>query len=150
MLMPCKNLLKSTAVIILLCVSQLVMAQDRAVSGKVTDSKDGSPVVGASVQPKGTKTGTATKNDGTFTLTVASNVTTLVISSVGYATQEVSIEGGKTSIEVSFVASGGNLNEVVVTGYGTSRRKDLTGSIGSVKEKDFNKGVFISPDQLIQ
>jgi len=150
MLMPCKNLLKSAAVIILLCVSQLVMAQDRAVSGKVTDSKDGSPVVGASVQPKGTKTGTATKNDGTFTLTVASNVTTLVISSVGYATQEVSIEGGKTSIEVSFVASGGNLNEVVVTGYGTSRRKDLTGSIGSVKEKDFNKGVFISPDQLIQ
>jgi iron complex outermembrane receptor protein len=69
---------------------------------------------------------------------------TLVISSVGYATQEVSIEGGKNSIEVSFVASGGNLNEVVVTGYGTSRRKDLTGSIGSVKEKDFNKGVFIS------
>lgn len=148
--MSCKNLLNSAAVIILLCVSQLVMAQDRVVSGKVTDSKDGSPVVGASVQPKGAKTGTATKNDGTFTLTVASNVTTLVISSVGYATQEVSIEGGKTSIEVSFVATGGNLNEVVVTGYGTARRKDLTGSTATVREKDFNKGTYTSPDQLIQ
>ncbi|HKC36739.1 MAG TPA: TonB-dependent receptor plug domain-containing protein, partial [Chitinophagaceae bacterium] len=125
------------------------MAQDRVVSGKVTDSKDGTPVVGASVQPKGAKTGTATKTDGTFTLTVGSNVTTLVISSVGFATQEVSI-GGKTSVDVSFVATGGNLNEVVVTGYGTARRKDLTGSTASIREKDFNKGVFTAPDQLIQ
>ena len=148
--MSCKNLLKSAAVIILLCISQLVMAQERVVSGKVTDSKDGSPVVGASVQPKGAKTGTATKNDGTFTLTVGSNVTTLVISSVGYASQEVSIEGGKTSVEVSFVATGANLNEVVVTGYGTARRKDLTGATATVREKDFNKGVYTSPDQLIQ
>ena len=149
MLMSCKNLLKSAAIMILLCVSQLVMAQDRVVTGKVTDSKDGTPVVGASVQPKGTRTGTATKNDGTFSLTVGSNVTTLVISSVGFATQEVSIEG-KTSVEVSFVATGTNLNEVVVTGYGTARRKDLTGSTASVREKDFNKGVYTAPDQLIQ
>jgi len=149
MLMSCKNLLKSAAVVILLCLSQLVMAQDRVITGKVTDSKDGTPVIGASVQPKGTRTGTATKNDGTFSITVGSNVTTLVISSVGFATQEVSIEG-KTSVEVSFVATGANLNEVVVTGYGTARRKDLTGSTASVREKDFNKGVFTAPDQLIQ
>jgi len=147
--MSCKNLLKSAAVVILLCLSQLVMAQDRVITGKVTDSKDGTPVIGASVQPKGTRTGTATKNDGTFSITVGSNVTTLVISSVGFATQEVSIEG-KTSVEVSFVATGANLNEVVVTGYGTARRKDLTGSTASVREKDFNKGVFTAPDQLIQ
>lgn len=147
--MSCKNLLKSAAVILLLCVSQLVMAQDRVISGRVIDSKDGTPVVGASVQPKGARTGTATNNDGTFTLTVGSNVTTLVISSVGFATQEVSIEG-KTTVEVSFVATGGNLNEVVVTGYGTARRKDLTGATATVREKDFNKGTYTSPDQLIQ
>jgi iron complex outermembrane receptor protein len=125
------------------------MAQDKVISGRVTDSKDGTPVVGASVQPKGARTGTATKNDGTFTLTVGSNVTTLVISSVGFATQEVSIEG-KTSVEVSFVSTGANLNEVVVTGYGTARRKDLTGATATVREKDFNKGTYTSPDQLIQ
>jgi iron complex outermembrane receptor protein len=147
--MSCKNLLKSAAAILLLCVSQLVMAQDRVISGRVTDSKDGTPVVGATVQAKGTSAGTATKNDGTFTLSVASNVTTLVISSVGFATQEVSIEG-KTSVEVSFVSTGTNLNEVVVTGYGTARRKDLTGATASIREKDFNKGTYTSPDQLIQ
>lgn len=149
MLMSCKNLLKSVATIILLSVSQLVMAQDKVISGRVTDSKDGTPVVGASVQPKGARTGTATSNDGTFSLTVGSNVTTLVISSVGFATQEVSLEG-KTSVEVSLVATGTNLNEVVVTGYGTARRKDLTGATATVREKDFNKGTYTSPDQLIQ
>lgn len=147
--MSCKNLLKPAAFIFLLFISQIIFAQDRVITGKVTDSKDGSPVVGASIQPKGAKTGTSTKNDGTFSLTVGPNVTTLVISSVGFATQEVSIEG-KNSIDVSFVATGTNLNEVVVTGYGTARRKDLTGSTASVREKDFNKGVYTAPDQLIQ
>jgi iron complex outermembrane receptor protein len=125
------------------------MAQDRVVTGKVTDSKDGSPVIGATVQAKGTRTGTSTKNDGTFSISIASSVTTLVISSVGFATQEISITG-KNSVDVSFVATGTNLNEVVVTGYGTARRKDLTGSTTSVREKDFNKGVYTAPDQLIQ
>ena len=73
-----------------------------------------------------------------------------MITSVGYESQEVSVSG-KSSVEVSFVATfGSSLNEVVVTGYGTSKRKDLTGAVGSVKEKDFNKGVFTSPDQLFQ
>lgn len=147
--MSCKNLLKPAAFIFLLFTSQLILAQDRVVTGKVTDSKDGTPVVGASVQPKGTRTGTTTKNDGTFSLSVGPGVTTLVISSIGFATQEVSIDG-KSSVEVSFVATGTNLNEVVVTGYGTARRKDLTGSTASVREKDFNKGVYTAPDQLIQ
>ncbi|HET6996742.1 MAG TPA: TonB-dependent receptor plug domain-containing protein, partial [Chitinophagaceae bacterium] len=125
-------------------------AQDKTVTGKVTDSKDGTPVVGASVQAKGTRVGTTTKNDGTFSITVPSSATTLVISSIGYELQEVSV-AGTTTVEISFVpTAGASLNEVVVTGYGTARRKDLTGSIGSVKEKDFNKGVFTSADQLFQ
>ena len=150
MLMSCKNLLKSAGLIAMLFIAQLAMAQDRVITGKVTDSRDGTPVVGASVVAKGARTGTSTKNDGTFSLSVGQNVTTLVISSIGFTTQEVSVTG-VTNVDVSFVASAGpNLNEVVVTGYGTARRKDLTGSTASVREKDFNKGVYTAPDQLIQ
>lgn len=148
--MSAKTLLSAILCLVLAFTVQVVSAQDRTVTGRVTDSKDGSPVSGASVQPKGSRTGTSTKPDGTFSLSVGSNVTTLVITSVGYEAQEVSV-AGKSSVEVSFVATfGSNLNEVVVTGYGTAKKKDLTGSVGSVKEKDFNKGVFTSPDQLFQ
>lgn len=148
--MSVQKLLSALFSLVLVFALQVSFAQDRTVSGKVTDSKDGSPVVGASVQVKGTRTGTSTKADGSFSLSVNANATTLVITSVGFESQEVSITG-KTTADVSLVASTGtNLNEVVVTGYGTSKRKDLTGSIGSVKEKDFNKGTFTSPDQLIQ
>lgn len=148
--MSVKKLLSAFLVFALIFVVQTASAQDKTVTGKVTDSKDGSPVVGASVQPKGARTGTSTKADGTFSINVSPSVTSLVITSIGYDSQEISITG-KSSVDVSFVASfGSNLNEVVVTGYGTSKKKDLTGAVGSVKEKDFNKGVFTSADQLIQ
>src|ERR1043165_2877182 len=149
MLMSCKNLLKPAAFIFLLFASQLIFAQDRVVTGRVTDSKDGSGLPGVTVTPKGMKTGTQSASDGSFRITVSQSVTTLVFTSIGYASQEVDISG-KSSVEVSLVVSNAQLGEVVVTGYGTARRKDLTGSIGSVKEKDFNKGVFTSADQLIQ
>ena len=112
--MSCKNLLKTAAAILLLCVSQLVMAQDRVVTGKVTDSKDGTPVVGASVQPKGTRTGTATKNDGTFTITVGPNVTTLVFSSVGFATQELGYSNNQIETITMHEAAAENSEVVVV------------------------------------
>lgn len=148
--MSAKTLLSAILCFVLALTVQVTAAQDKTVTGKVTDSKDGSPVVGASVQAKGTRTGTSTRSDGSFSINVGPNVTLLVISSVGYETQEISIDG-KSSVEVSFVATfGSSLNEVVVTGYGTARKKDLTGSISSVKAKDFNKGVVTSPDQLIQ
>jgi len=148
--MSAKKLLSAFFFTVFLFVLQSAYAQEKTVTGKVTDSKDGTPVAGASVQAKGTRTGTSTKNDGTFTITVTSGVTTLVISSIGYETQEVSV-AGITSLDVSFVpTAGANLNEVVVTGYGTARKKDLTGSVASVKEKDFNKGVLTSADQLFQ
>lgn len=147
--MSAQKLLSALFSMVFVFVLQVCFAQDRTVTGKVIDSKDGSPVSGASVQVKGTRTGTSTRPDGTFSLSVPSSATTLVITSVGFDRQEVAITTG--AIEVSFVASAGsNLNEVVVTGYGSSKKKDLTGSVGSVKEKDFNKGVVTSPDQLIQ
>ncbi len=127
----------------------LVYAQDKVVTGTVTDSKDGNPVVGASVVAKGSRTGTSTDAEGKFRLTVASSVKTLVVSSVGYVNIDVDITG-KSTVTISLSAEAGGLSEVVVTGYGSSKKKDLTGSIASVKAKDFNKGVVTSPDQLIQ
>ena len=126
-----------------------LLAQDRVVTGKVTDSKDGSPVVGASVQPKGSTTGTSTTADGTFRLSVPTGNNTLVISSAEFESQEVDITG-KSSVDVSLTATAGGLTEVVVIGYGTARKKDLTGSVATVQAKDFNKGTYTSPDQLIQ
>lgn len=147
--MSAQKLLSALFSMVFVFVLQVAFAQNKTVTGKVTDSKDGAPVSGASVQVKGTRTGTSTKPDGTFSLSVPSNATTLVITSVGYERQEVAITG--SAIEVSFVANAGaNLNEVVVTGYSSTKKKDLTGSVGSIKEKDFNKGVFTSPDQLMQ
>lgn len=148
--MSAKTLLSAILCFVLAFSVQFAAAQDKTVTGKVTDSKDGSPVAGASVQAKGSRAGTTTRGDGTFSLSVGSNVSVLVFSSVGYETQEISITG-KTSVDVSFAPSAAaNLNEVVVTGYGTARKKDLTGAVQSVKAKDFNKGVVTSPDQLIQ
>ncbi len=148
--MSCKNLLKSASLIVLLSIAQLTMAQDRVISGRVTDSKDGAGVQGVTVTAKGTRTGTQTASDGSYRITVGSGVTTLVFSSIGYASQEIDITG-KSTADVSFVAAAGpNLNEVVVTGYGTARKRDFTGAVSSLKAKDFNQGVVTSPDQLLQ
>jgi TonB-dependent starch-binding outer membrane protein SusC len=147
--MSAKKLLASVLCFILTFSVNVASAQTRTVSGKVTDSKDGSPVSGASVQIVGSRGGTSTKNDGTFSLSVSSGVTALIISFVGYDNLQVSIEG-KSNVDVSLVASAGtSMNEVVVTGYGTSRKRDLTGSVGSVKAKDFNQGTVSNPDQLL-
>lgn len=132
-----------------LLFSLSALAQEKVVTGKVTDSKDGSPVVGASVQPKGSKTGTSTSADGTFRISVPAGINTLVISSAEFERQELDITD-KTSIDVSLVAASAGLSEVVVIGYGTARKKDLTGAVQSVQAKDFNKGTYTSPDQLIQ
>lgn len=106
----------------LLFVSHTLLAQ-KSISGKVTDQKDGSPIVGASVQAKSAGTGTSTGNDGSFTLSVPNDVTTLIISYVGYGTVELSI-AGKTTLDVTLSATSAlNLNEVVVVGYGTARKK---------------------------
>jgi TonB-dependent SusC/RagA subfamily outer membrane receptor len=119
-----------------------------AVTGKVTDSKDGTPVSGATITLKGTKTATQSAPDGLFKInTTPTGV--LVISSVGFAQQEVSI-AGKSVVDVSLVPVNQQLNELVVVAYGTKRKGDLTGSVTSVSAKDFQKGVVNSSEQLLQ
>ena len=129
------------------CFAIFANAQDKIVTGKVTDSKTGTPLPGATVQVKGTKVITQTATDGNFSIKVPTGFKTLVISYSGFANQEVAIGSGVVS--VSMVAANSNLDEVVVVGYGTSRRKDLTGAVTTVSSKDFVKGAITTPEQLI-
>ena len=125
-----------------------VAAQERVVTGKVTDTKDGAPVVNASVVAKGAAGGTQTGADGSFRLTVPARATTLVISSVGCGTQEVAIGAGP--VTVALQQSNAALNEVVVVAYGTRKKGDLTGAVTSISAKDFQKGNIASSEQLLQ
>lgn len=134
------------AILAMLLFSVAAIAQN-IVTGKVADSKDGSPVAGVTVTAKGTKFSTQTATDGTYKITVPATVSKLVFTSVGFAAQEASIVNSFAN--VNFVATNQQLNEVVVVGYGTVRKKDLTGAVASISSKDFNKGVISSPDQLI-
>ena len=144
-----QRLLAKSVSLIFICVlfTQLAFSQSKTISGKVLDDK-GAPIIGASVTVKGSKGGVTTGTDGTYHLSVSPTAKTLVISSVGYTSQEIAI-GDQTSIDISLVTSNQNLNEVVVVGYGTARKKDLTGSVASVQAKDFNKGLIVAPDQLL-
>ncbi len=141
--------LKAAGLIMLALVAQISFAQNRVITGKVTDSKDGSAVQGANVIGKGTKTGTQTKSDGTFSISVENSVTVLVISSVGFTTQEVSISD-KNFVNVSLVVSNTGLGEVVVVAYGTRRKTDLTNAVTQIAAKDFQKGNINSSEQLLQ
>jgi TonB-linked SusC/RagA family outer membrane protein len=123
-------------------------AQNRSVSGNVTGADDGAAIPGVNVVEKGTTNGTVTNADGTFNLNVGSNAT-LIFSFVGYTTQEV-VVGSQSQINISLQSDVTSLAEVVVIGYGQIEAKDVTGTMVSLKSKDFNPGVVISPEQLMQ
>ena len=123
-------------------------AQDRVVTGKVTDAADGSALPGVTVQVKGTTKGTQTDASGTYKLNVAGNAS-LTYSFVGYATQTISV-GNRSSVNVSLSSEDKTLEEVVVVGYGTIKKKDATGAVNAIGVKDFAKGVISSPEQLMQ
>jgi TonB-linked SusC/RagA family outer membrane protein len=117
--------------ILLMLLSLHVMAQSK-ITGTVTDAKDGSPLPGVTVVVKGVQGGTQTDVNGTYSIQVAAPNATLVFSYTGYTSQEVST-AGKTTIDIKLTAETRNLNEVVVIGYGTARKSDLTGAVATVK-----------------
>jgi Ca-activated chloride channel homolog len=100
------------------------------VSGTITDD-NGTPLSSARVFVKGTNTATVSRQDGTYTITATDKNSTLVFSSVGYATQEIKIKG-RNIIDISLKSAGAELQEVVVIGYGTQKKKDLTGSVTTI------------------
>lgn len=131
----------------LFCFMQTI-AQQRTVTGTVT-STDGAPLADVSVIVVGQTTGVTTATDGTFSINVPANANQLMISYVGSENQSVNISN-TSNVTVAMVTLAQALEDVVVIGYGSVRRSDLTGAVSSVQAKDFNKGIFTSPDQLIQ
>lgn len=125
----------------------VALAQDRVVTGKVTAADDGQPVPGANVLIKGTTVGTSTDADGNFTLSVG-NSATLVVTYIGYANQEVEV-GSQSVVTIILKTDAMSLADVVVIGYGEVQKKDLTGAVTNISNKDFNKGVMTSPQDLL-
>jgi len=127
-------------------------AQTGGIQGTVTDENQ-QPLAGASVNIVELNRQAGADEQGNYSFTgVADGTYTLVVSYIGYeeAERTVTVAGSVATVDFSLVPGGESLDEVVVIGYGTARRRDLTGSVASVQAEDFNKGVIAAPDQLIQ
>ncbi len=124
-----------------------LQAAQQSISGTVTD-ENGSPLPGATVLVQGTVNGTTTDFDGKFAIDADADAI-LEISYLGYSPKEVSVNG-QSIISVQLDLDAAQLNEIVVVGYGTQKRSDVTGSIASVKSEEFNRGVITNPVELLQ
>ncbi|MCB9283468.1 MAG: SusC/RagA family TonB-linked outer membrane protein [Lewinellaceae bacterium] len=134
-------------VMILMVVSISAFGQ-RTISGTVTDAESKEPLIGANILVKGTSSGTITDFDGNYSLDVPSGSDVLIFSYTGYSSQEITI-GSSNVINVS-LSVGALLDEVVVIGYGTVKKSDLTGSVAKVGEESFNRGAITSPQELLE
>lgn len=144
-----KKFIPSSMLLILLLFGGLstVFAQSGMVQGVVTDASNGSPLPGATIQVKGTTTGTTTDVNGKYKLTVKSGAT-LIFSFIGYETQEKVVQPN-TTVNVQLKPTVSKLNELVVIGYGSVKQSDATGSVSTVSAKNFNKGNIVSPQDLL-
>lgn len=143
--------LKSLTLALALTISAIVAvnAQTRSISGTVMDARLGDPVPGATVIVKGTTRGAATDLDGKFTLPLQAGDQVLVISFVGYLTQEIEI-GNQSTITINLQEDIQSLQEAVVIGYGSQDKKEITSAVVGVKPEDFNRGNVSNPAQLLQ
>ena len=132
--------------VLAVCAVATMSATARTVSGTVTDPT-GEPLIGASVQAVGHTTGVVTDIDGNYTINIPDAVNQLRFSYVGYTPKTADVKGA--TLDVVLQEDNKVLEEVVVIGYGTRKKEDLTGAVASVSEKDFNKGVISSPEELI-
>jgi len=129
-----RKLIYATLLLLCLASSTIVAAQSKfRVNGKVRQST-GEPLAGATIAERGTSSSTLSKEDGTFAIDVSNQNATLLISYVGYPSMEIKVNG-QQRLDVTFKSANSNLDEVVVIGYGTTTRKDLTGSVASVSGK---------------
>jgi TonB-linked SusC/RagA family outer membrane protein len=135
--------------VMLLFFSGQVLGQERVVSGKVTSQDDGSPIPGVNVLLKGTSTGTSTDADGNYSISVAGENGVLVFSFIGYQTAEVSV-GSRSVVDVQIATDITQLTEVVVVGYGTQLKQDLTGNIASIGGTEIQNVPVPTFEQAIQ
>lgn len=142
-----KQAQRVVACIVFLCLSLCVMSQTRVVTGKVT-GPDNQPVPGTSVQVKGANRGTQTDANGNYSISVPSAASVLVFSAVGFTRQE--LPASTDTLNVILQLGSNALESVVVVGYGTQKRKEVTAAVATVKQEDFNQGGVRSPLDLIQ
>ena len=142
-------ILKLTIALFLLSTSQIsaYAFPPHEVRGRVVSS-EGTPLQGVSVLISGTTTGSTTNSDGRFTLTVPDNAVSLEFSSVGFESQTVRV-GSQTEINITLTSSAAGLDQVVVVGYGTRRKSDLTGAVGSVREGQLQERPAASLNQAL-
>ncbi len=122
---------------------------EQTVSGTVRDAVNGNPLSGASINVRGSLQTVLSDAKGSFTIVVPDNGSVLVISYVGYAPKTVTV-GGSSVLDITLQPNSSDLGEVVVVGYGTQNKKDVTGSVKTLKSGEFNKGIINSPQQLLQ
>jgi len=146
--------------VLLFTVSSLVSAREnplkppakyaeKQITGKVTDGNNGKALEGASISVKGNRKSTTSDVTGSYSITVADENAILVFSFIGYSQQEVPVKG-QTSIDVALIPATADLAQVVVMGYGTQSKRDVTGAVKSVKSESFNRGIINAPEQLLQ
>ncbi|WP_276480962.1 SusC/RagA family TonB-linked outer membrane protein [Paraflavitalea pollutisoli] len=122
----------------LLCLSFTAFSQTRTVTGRVTGSTDNLPLPGVTITVKGTSVSKQSADDGTFSIDVPANATALTFSAVGYESQDV-VLGSSTTINIDLAVSNKSLESVVVVGYGTLKRKEITSAVASVRPDDFRQ-----------
>lgn len=146
-----QRFLKSFFVTILTCICFLLPSEVFAqitTSGTVKDPA-GNPLPGATITVKGTSRSTVSDVNGVFSISVPDKNAVLTITYVGYATQEITV-GDNPSLEISLQPGSGELNTVVIVGYGTQNKRDVTGAVKTLKSDAFNKGIITNPQQLLQ
>ncbi|MGO3306121.1 MAG: TonB-dependent receptor plug domain-containing protein, partial [Sphingobacterium sp.] len=139
--------IKCTMLLISITLSFSAIAQT-PVTGKILDNKSKEPLGGATVSIEGTTLSTTTDAQGIYSITAPSANTNIQVSFVGYLTKVVAL-GTNRTLNIELVPDDTQLDDVVVIGYGTAKRRDITGAVSSLNEKDFNKGVNTSPEQLL-
>lgn len=135
--------------LILLCNCTFLYAQQFSITGVVTDKKLNEPIIGASVVVKGTTNGTVTDLDGKFTIQ-ASKSSVLIVSFIGYTPQEFTINGNQTFYQISLAEDTQTLDEVVVVGFGTQKKVNLTGAVATVDKKTLESRPVTSVSQALQ
>ncbi|WPP51800.1 TonB-dependent receptor [Catalinimonas niigatensis] len=127
-------------------VEEKIVSMRISITGKVTSDEDGEGLPGVNVLVKGTTTGTVTDVDGNFKIEVPDTESVLVFSSIGFLTQEVAV-GNQTEINISMAPDVKSLEEIVVVGYGTQKKSNLTGAVSSIKASEIQEAPFTSIDQ---
>ena len=144
------NKIRTKSVLALLfmiaAVSIRAAAQTRDIIGNVSDAVTGEPLIGATIMAVGSRQGAVTDMEGNFTLSLSEDIKTVTVSYVGYISKTLPVIG---NMRIKLQPGNKMLSDIVVIGYGTVRKSDLTGSVSTIKSENFNKGAISSPEQLI-